>query len=181
MVTNSYKWILLQQEEFISGFYYKNIDSGTTIMRLGVIGDSTTARATTLLPRYYNCDFPSPSIGSPNAGLFLSVAALSGLDKVDVCRIDKRCTGMLIHYVNSLILVLGQWHASCISHYHCIYDNNGPSITNIYFKLLEVGPHQIVTDISFSPNTVQTTPNSNYQVFSVEEVMLQPDLDIYTY
>jgi len=180
VVSNGYKWILLQQEGLIAGFYYENVDSGTTIMRLGVTGDSNTTRAAPLLPRYQNCDFPSPPIGSPNAGLFLSVAALSGLEKVDVCQIGKRCTGMLMHYLNGLVLVLGQWHASCVSHRYCIYNNNGRNIINIYFELSTFGQHQIVTDISFSPNIVETTPNSNYQVFGVEEVMLQANFNIYS-
>jgi hypothetical protein len=170
VVSNSYKWILLQNKGCVSGLYYENVKSGTTITRLGVIGDSTTVRAAPLPPQYHDCGFPSPPIGRPNAGLFLSVAVLSGLERVDVCYIDKRCTGMLIHYLNGHTTVLGQWHASCVSQCSCIYNCSGPSITKIYFRMLKSGDHQIVTDISFSPDTSETTPVHDYRVFDAGEV-----------
>jgi len=175
--SNRYKWILLQQEGCIAGFYYENVNSGTTIMRLGVTGDGTAARAAPLPPQYHNCNFPSPPIGSPNAGLFLSFAVLSSLDRVDVCYVDKRCTGMLIRYLDSHAVVLGQWHASSASQCSCIYNSSGPSITNIYFRISKSRDRQIVTSISFSPDTAETTPDSDYQVFSVGEVRLQVDSD----
>jgi hypothetical protein len=161
----------------ISGLYYENVKSGTTILRLGTIGDGTAARAAPLPPQYYNCDFPSPLIGSPNAGLFLSSAVLDGPQRVDVCYIDKRCTGMMIHYHTGPTIVLGQWHTSCVSRRSCIYDSSGPSITNIYFLMLQSGDRQIVTDISFSPDTSETTPARDYRVFGVGEVNTAGKLD----
>lgn len=146
-------------------------------MRLGIIGDGTTARAAPLMPQYHNCDFPSPPIGSPNAGLFLSFAVLSDLQRVDVCHVDTRCTGMLIRYLDSHAVVLGQWQTSCISQFSCIYNSSEPSSTKIYFRMSKNRDRQIVTAISFSPDTVETTPESDYEVFSVGEVRLQVDSD----
>lgn len=173
MVSNRYKWILLKPAGFIVGFYYENVISGTTIMRLGVTGDGTPIRAASLPPQYHNCGFPSPPIGSPNAGLFLSFAVLTGLERVDTCYVAQRCTGMLLHYLNSHTKVLGQWHTSSPSQHACIYNNSGPAITKIFFRMSKSRDHQVVTDISFSPATVETTLDSDYQVFSVREVRLK--------
>lgn len=175
VINNQYKWILLQNDGCISGLYYENVSSGRTIMRLGVIGDGTTTRAAPLTPQYHNCDFPSPPIGTPNAGLFLSFAVLSGLERVDVCYVDKRCTGMLIRYVDSHTVALGQWHTSCVSQCFCIYNSSGPSSTKIYFRMSKTRDRQIVTAISFSPDTVEIMQDSDYQVFNVGEVRLQAD------
>ncbi|KUJ07346.1 uncharacterized protein LY89DRAFT_545051, partial [Mollisia scopiformis] len=113
----------LQQKGCVAGFYYENVTSGTTIMRLGVTGDDTPSRAARLPPLYHNCGFPSPPIGSPNAGLFLSIAVLSGLKRVDMCRINKRCAGMLLQYLDGHTTILGQWHSSPPSQQSCIYNN----------------------------------------------------------
>ncbi len=142
-------------------------------MRLGVIGDGITARAAPLPPQYHNCGFPSPPIGSPNAGLFLSFAILSDLERVDVCHVDKRCTGMLIRYLDGHTVVLGQWRAT--SQCSCIYDGSGPSITNIYFRVSKSS--RIVTAVGFSPDPVEMTLDSGCEVFSIGEVRLQADLD----
>jgi hypothetical protein len=174
VTSNSYTWILLQQEGCIAGLYYENNKYDEVITRLGVTGDSITGRATPLLPQYQNCDCPSPPIGSPNSGLFLSVAALSDLERVDVCQINNRCTGMLMRYLDGRSVVLGQWHASGFSQSYCIYESPGLSITHIYFRMCKVWKRQIVTDISFSPSTIDATPNSDYQVFSVLEVNCKP-------
>lgn len=177
MTKNYYRWILLQQEGCIAGFYYENVNSGIVIKRIGVTGDGTPARATALPPQYYNCEFPWFLKGMPNTGLFLSLAVLSGLERVDVCRVYQRRTGMLIHYTDGQTKVLGQWHASCPWQHSCIYNGSGPAISNIYFRMSKAGNSQIVTDISFSPNTVETTPDSDYVVFSVREVRLNAHLD----
>ena len=178
VISRQYKWILLQNEGCISGLYCENVNSGNTIMRLGVIGDGTTTRAAApLTPQYHNCDFPSPPIGSPNAGLFLSFAVLSDLQREDVCHVDTRCTGMLIRYLDNHTVVLGQWHTSYISQFSCIYNSSDPSSTKIYFKMLKSRDRQIVTAISFSLDTVETTPEPDYEEFSVEEVRLRVDLD----
>ena len=161
-------WILLQQEGCITGFYYESVNSSTTIMRLGVTGDGTTRRAAHLPPRYHNCDCPSPPIGTPGAGLFLSVAVLSSLERVDICHVDKRCTGMLIRYLDSRTVVLGQWN-TYPSRYSCIYNGSEPGITKIYFRMSKFGDRQIVTAISFS---FEAAPDSHYQVFTIGQVRL---------
>lgn len=174
VASNGYKWILLGQEGYVAGFYYENVTSGTTIMRLGVIGDGTPARAAPLLPQYHNCDCPSPPIGTPNAGLFLSVAVLSSLERVDICHVGKRCIGMLIRYLDSRTVVLGQWNA-CPSQCSCIYNSSEPGITKIYFRMSKSGDRQIVTAISFSPDAFEMAPDSHYQTFTMGQVKLQDD------
>ncbi|KAH9208844.1 hypothetical protein DL95DRAFT_32875 [Leptodontidium sp. 2 PMI_412] len=169
VISNGFKWILLQHEGYIAGLYYENVKSGMTIMRLGVIGDGTAPGATPLQPQYHNCGFPSPPIGAPNAGLFLSFAVLHGLERVDVCRVKNRCTGLMIHYLSGRTSVLGQWHASCAPQSSCIYDSHGPAITNIYFEMSRCKDRQIVTAVSFAPSTAEATSDSEYRVFSVGE------------
>jgi hypothetical protein len=178
VIDNGYKWILLQHEGCIAGLYYENVKSGTTIMRLGVTGDGTTPRAAPLHPQYHNCGFPSPPIGTPNAGLFLSFAVLHGLERVDMCRVEKRCTGLMIHYLGGRTSVLGQWHTSCASQSSCIYDNNGPAVTHIYFEMSRCRDRQIVTAVSFAPSTAETTSDSEYRVFSVGEVRQKINFDV---
>ena len=73
-------------------------------MRLGVIGDVTLPTATPLTAQYSLCEIPP--IAGPNAGLFLSIAVLSGLKKVDLCRVSNRCIGIMIYYLNGLVVVL---------------------------------------------------------------------------
>jgi hypothetical protein len=145
-------------------------------MRLGVVGGSPTARAAPLLPQYHNCDAPSPIVG-PNAGLFLSVAVLSNFQRVDVCRINNRYTGMLLHYFDGHTAVLGQWQISSVSCCSCIYNNSGPSISDIYFRLSKSGDHQIVTNISFLLAISEAISNCEYRVFNIGEVKLHTILD----
>lgn len=76
VIVNGYKWILLRHEGYITGLYHEHVRSGVAIMRLGVIGEGTSSGAAPLPPQYHNCRFPSPPIGAPNAGLFLSFAVL---------------------------------------------------------------------------------------------------------
>ncbi|KAH6692790.1 hypothetical protein BKA61DRAFT_281285 [Leptodontidium sp. MPI-SDFR-AT-0119] len=169
VIGNGYKWILLRHEGYIAGLYYENVKSGMTIMRLGVIGDGTAPGAAPLQPQYHNCGFPSPPIGTPNAGLFLSFAVLDGLERVDMCRVKNRCTGLMIHYIGGGTSVLGQWHTSCASQSSCIYDGNGPAITHIYFEMSRCRDRQIVTAVNFAPSTAETTSDSEYRVFSIGE------------
>jgi hypothetical protein len=143
------------------------------IMRLGVIGDGIPLKTTPLTPQYRVCRIPL--IGSIGAGLFLSTAVLSGLEKVDLCRVSNRCIGILIHYISGLIVVLGQWRTAGGLQYSCIYksDNktNPTSITNIYFRITRSGRHTIVTDVSFSEDHIRAViPNSEYQVYCEGEV-----------
>lgn len=84
---------------------------------------------------------------------------------------------MLIRYVNSHTVVLRQWHTFCITKFFCIYNSSELSSTKIYFRMLKSKDRQIVTIISFLPNTVKTTPDFDYKVFSIREVTLQVDLN----
>jgi hypothetical protein len=94
-------------------------------MGLGVIGDGTPTTTIPLTPRYHVSKIPP--IAGPDAGLFLSVAVLSGLEKVDLCRVSNRCIGVLIHYVNGLIAVLRQWWTTDVSQHSCIYKSDNES------------------------------------------------------
>jgi hypothetical protein len=75
-------------------------------MRLGVTSNSFSLKTTPLTPQYRVCGIPL--IGSIGAGLFLSTAHLSDLEKVDLCRVSNRCIGIMIHYISGLTVVLGQ-------------------------------------------------------------------------
>lgn len=75
VISRQYKWILLQNDGCISGLYYKNVNSVRTIMRLGAIGDGTTARAAPLhlstiiaifLPLWLGAQMPDFSYPSPS-------------------------------------------------------------------------------------------------------------------
>lgn len=177
MIDNGYKWILLRHEGCIAGFYYEKVEAGLSILRLGVTGDGTSAQARPLYPQYYNCGFPSPPIGTPNAGLFLSFAALRGLERVDMCRIENRCTGLLIHYLGGRTSVLGQWRVSCASQRSCIYDSDCPAASNIYFEMSRYKDRYIVTAVSFTLSTAETTSDSEYRGFDIGEVRQKIKLD----
>ncbi len=149
-------------------------------MRLGVIGDDIPLKTTPLTPQYRVCRIPP--IGSIGAGLFLSTAVLSGLEKVDLCRVSNRCIGILIHYLSGLTVVLGQWRTAGGLQYSCIYKSDNKtdptSITNIYFRITRSGRHTIVTDVSFLEDlSGVAVPNSKYQVYREGEVRLS-HLDI---
>jgi len=169
VIGNGYKWILLQPEGYITGLYHEKVRSGMAIMRLGVIGEGTFPGAAPRRPQYHNCQFPSPPIGAPNAGLFLSFAVLDGLERVDICRFKTRCTGLMIHYLDGRISVLGQWHSSCTSQRYCIYDGNGPAVTCISFEMSRYKDRHIVTEVSFTPFTAKAISDSEYRIFGVGE------------
>ncbi len=150
-------------------------------MRLGITSDGTRTTTTALTPQYRICEIPP--IAGPNAGLFLSVAILSGLEKVDLCRVLDCCTGILIHYVGGLIVVLGQWRTAGSSQHSCIYKRDKKSdttnITNIHFRMTRSKRHNIVTDISFSEDRSGVViPNSKYQVFRAGMVRSSPRLTV---
>jgi hypothetical protein len=102
-----YKWILLKKKEYVAGLYYKNPITSPIIIRLGITSNSTSLSDIALMPRYAILGFPSPPIAGPNAGLFLLVTVLSDLKRVELYRVASRCTGLLIHYINSLSIVFG--------------------------------------------------------------------------
>jgi hypothetical protein len=168
---NQYKWILLENGGCVTGLYCEN--SLSTIMRIGVVGDGTSPTTTPLTPQYSLC--PIPPIAGPNAGLFLSVAILSDLEKVDLCRVSNRCIGIMIQYTNGLIIVLGQWQTAGVAQHSSIYKSDNKSDTtsapNIYFRMTRCERHNIVTDVSFSEDhSGAITLNSSYQVFGAGNV-----------
>lgn len=117
-------------------FYYENLKSRSKfIKRMGVTGDSIPRARASLLPQYHDCKFPLPLIGILNPGLFLSLAALSGSKIFDTCYNGKRCTGMLLCYLDGQIKVLGQWNASNSWGHCCIYGGSGAKIPDIYFRM----------------------------------------------
>lgn len=173
---NEYKWILLKTKGYVTGFYYENLTSGTTVMRLGVTSDGISGTATPRAPQYHACDIPLPPIAGPNAGLFLSVAVLHDLEKVDLCRTSTRCTGILIHYVDGRSVALGQWRNLDVSQHSCIYNNSTTSTLDLYFKMARSGSHKIVTDIRFSEHTSEAVPDAEYQVFGMGTVKMSANL-----
>jgi hypothetical protein len=123
-----------------------------------------------LTPQYH--DSPGwPPIATPTC-LFLSIAVLSGLTTVRLCRVGNRCTGMLMHYGTGPTVVLGQWHSPYIAAHSCIYNGDGPTITNIYFKMSKSQHYQIVTDIGFSMDWDEAVRDSDFQVFNIQTVKL---------
>jgi hypothetical protein len=142
-------------------------------MQLSVTSDSVPQKTAPLTPQYRVCRIPL--IGSISAGLFLSTTVLSGLDKVDLCRVSNRCIGMLIYYTSGLTVVLRQWRAAGGLQYSCIYKSDNrtspTSITNIYFRITRSGRYTIVTNVSFLEDYSRVViPNSEYQVYREGEV-----------
>ena len=142
-------------------------------MRLGVIGDGTLLTATPLTAQYSLCEIPP--IAGLNAGLFLSIAVLSGLKKVDLCRVLNRCIGIMIYYLNGLVVVLGQWRTAGVAQHSYIYNsddkNNTNSVPNICFRMTRYRSYNIVTDVSFLEDHSKAMElDSSYQVFGVGKV-----------
>lgn len=141
---------MLKQIGCIVGLYFENSNK---IRRLGVIGDGHLAEVGEVpLPRYETCDPTLPFIGFLGRSLFMNDARIHDLESVIICRVGRRCIGMLIHYVDTNVpaIVLGQWLDSKHSKHVCIYDKNdwtssSPSI--IAFKLSE--SEKFVQDIEF--------------------------------
>lgn len=175
METKQYIWILLKSKGHVSGLYYEDPGSRKIITKLGISDDGISPKATLLNPQYY-CACVIPGIAGPNVGLFLTVATLSDIRKVDLCRIGSRCTGILIHYHTGLKAVLGQWHANGFSKKSCIYDGSR-SFTKICFRMVASKRHKMdfgkmVSDISFSEdNSEDVMKDSEYQMFGIGTVM----------
>jgi hypothetical protein len=139
-------------------------------MRLGVIGDGALTTGTPLTPQYPARVFP-PMAG-PNGGTFVTVAFLGGFEKVDLCRVSNRCTGMLVHYPKGPPTVLGQWRSSCVAEHSCIYSSGTKSISNIYFRTSGSGYRRIVTNIGFSEDNGEAAPDSECHIFNLGMVSL---------
>jgi hypothetical protein len=169
LVTGSqYKWILLKNRGCITGFYYENPSFGTTIIGLGVIDDSASKIAPPLTPQYHARVFP-PFPG-PNGGTFLSVASLSDLEKVDLCCVENRCIGILIHYIKGLSEVLRQWRVQGVARHSCIYNSDMKNITHIYFTITRFGDHKIVTNIHLLNDMSEAKPDSEYHILELGQV-----------
>ena len=165
MKRNKYKWALFDKPGSITGFYFEKPVDSLVIMRLGVTRDGNCKSRESPNLQYLVCDAPYlPSVG-PNAGLFLSVAALLTLRKVELCRLGSRCTGMRIHYLRAPPVVLGQWHTS--PPYHTYIYSKGLNACEIYFRMAKSGGHQVVTDISFSADK---SDDRNRRCFSTAKV-----------
>ena len=172
VMASRYKWVLLGNPGCITGFYYEKPIACPVIMRLGVVGDGNSELETHQIPQFPVCDSPYIPLVGPGAGLFLSVAVLSGLKKVELCRVANRCTGLMIYYLNALPVVLGQWHTSYNSQQACLYDDNGPStVSKVYFRTSRSRDHNVVTDISFSADK---SKDCDYRDFSTEKVRAAP-------
>jgi hypothetical protein len=140
-------------------------------MRLGVTGDGIPPKTIPLTPQYLLCRVPRISVYGMD--LFPTVAHLSNLERVDLCRDSNHCTGILIHYTDGLAAVLGQWRIADNLQYSCIYerDKTHLSITNIYFRIAKSKWSDIVTDISFSEDRSGVViPNTKYKVYRIGEV-----------
>jgi hypothetical protein len=91
--------------ECVTRLYYENRPCCGNIIRLGVTSDGFPLKTTPLTPQYRVCGIPL--IGSIGARLFLSIAHLSDLEKVDLCHVSNRYIGIMIHYISGLTIVLG--------------------------------------------------------------------------
>jgi hypothetical protein len=170
VMNDKYKWILLDQPGSITGFYFEWPKSAV-IMRIGVTRESNSVGTGSPNLKFTACDAPRLARVGPNAGLFMSVADLSNLRKVEICRVGIRCTGLKLYYLQTPTAVLGQWHTttSDFSQHVSIFNSNGPNTTGIRFKFSKSADHQVVTDINFGPDTGDDC-NSSY--FRLGEVRL---------
>ena len=171
VMSNMYKWILLDKPGIITGFYFEKPIASPLIIRLGVTSDRNLGSKRHLNLIYCACNAPYLPLVGPNAGLFLSVAILSDLRKVELCQVGNRCTGVRIHYFYAPPVVLGQWHTSYLSQHTSIYNGNTDNAYTIYFKTSKSGHHQVVTDVSFSADK---SDDGDYRCFNLAKVRSKP-------
>ena len=168
VMQNKYKWILQKHKGQITALYYEKPVSSSAISRLAIISDGSSQSSNCLMPHFAACN---PPIAGPNAGLFFSSASFSEIKRVELCRVNIRCTGLLIHYLNETMSVLGQWHTMRSSYISCIYDiMDRTSPEAIYFKMARSGKHQIVSEIGFSWVDADAAADVDYQNFNLEKV-----------
>lgn len=166
-MSNKYKWILLNRPGSITGFYFEWPNSAV-IMRIGVTRDSNFVASRSPSLEFTACSAPRlPRVGH-NAGLFMSVAVLSSLRKVEICRVVIRCTGIKLYYLNTPTAILGQWYTH-FSQQVSISGSNRLNTLGIRFKFMKSSGHQIVTDISFGADK---SDDSNSSYFGLGEVKL---------
>ncbi|KAF7954430.1 hypothetical protein EAE96_005551 [Botrytis aclada] len=162
-----YIWAKLRHEGLISGFYYENAPG---IKRIGVIGDNRkVSRAETQLPRYETRVPEQPYLGNPQ---FVTDAIIGSLETVNICRVGRRCVGILIKYLDPEMppVALGQWYDKKNSQHTCIYDNTKTSSTVIVFKRSKLGG--MVQDILFSnpdsPELKESCSDVEMKIFELE-------------
>jgi len=160
VMNDKYKWILLDRPGSITGFYFEWPKSAV-IMRIGVTRESNSMGTGSPNLEFTACGAPRLARVGPNAGLFMSVADLSNLRKVEICRVGIRCTGLKLYYLQTPTAVLGQWHTTDSSQHVSISNSNGPNTMGIRFRFSKSGDHQVVTDISFGADTSDDC-NSSY-------------------
>ena len=164
-VQQKYRWFRLESEGYIVGFYY---EASKMITRLGITSDACEDRLGPQLPLYHDSDYPL--IAGPDAGLFVSVACLVEIKRIEICQTADRCIGMLLHYFDKPPGVLGQWNTSYSC--RCIHDSNRASITGIGFTTKVFGDHNILTEIHILRDETSVSSGSNFQVFRTGEVRL---------
>ncbi|KAF7870429.1 hypothetical protein EAF04_004174 [Stromatinia cepivora] len=70
--------------------------------------------------------------GLCNLDVYFTDAKFVGMKMETLCRIDKRCMGILIEYLDSPPVVLGQWYKASVSQHQTIYDGSHPPPSNIF-------------------------------------------------
>lgn len=166
VLQNQYKWLLLKNEGQVIGFYHE-VPASSAISRLATLSDGASQGGKRLVPQFVASGYPGPPIAGPNAGLFFSSASFNEIQRVEVCHISSRCSGLLLHYANKTTAVLGQWHTSPNSRRSCIYDMDRLRPETICFKTTTSRKYRIVTDVSFTSEDVDAAPDVDYQKFNL--------------
>ncbi|RDL39087.1 uncharacterized protein BP5553_03427 [Venustampulla echinocandica] len=166
ILQGEWKWILLKNKGCVSGIYYENSRWPKSTKNLGITGDGSP-EGPSPQPLQYHASPSYSQIAAPNH-LFLSVATLNHLRRVDLCRVANRYTGMLIQYVSGTTAVLGQWHNPGVSQHSCIHDSDLLGICSVYFRMSISGKNRIVTDIGFLMNSDEAISDSDIHIFNVE-------------
>jgi hypothetical protein len=165
-------WILLKHY-LPSGFYYTKL--GQQITGFGICGERPPLAPEYLKPQHFISLAPSSPSSMKFAGLYLSVASLLKLERVDVCRggpRDSRCTGILLHYQSGKSVALGQWYTDDASH-SCIYDNKGPKMSKVCFTMSNAGrpsDRPFVKNVRFLRESPEERANQD-RIFDLGQVM----------
>lgn len=171
-----FNWIFLKSEGCISGLFYENKVIRTSFPNLGIVDDVSPVMVSPKTPQYYYS--PAPWIAAPSY-LWLSVITLNRSEKVTLCRVGNRCTGLMIDYVEGPTQAFGQWHSSHISEHCCVYNKDKPSVSKVYFRMSQFERHNIVTDITFSTDgDDEMVLDSNTRVFDAQTVNLPDSLQV---
>jgi hypothetical protein len=98
------------------------------------------------------------------------VAKFDQVQKIDLCCIADRCTGLLIHYLDNNSAALGQWYPENSSQHSSIYQGNGDkTATKIHFRMAYTEEESIVTEITVT--TGEAEGNSDVgKTFDLGEV-----------